>query len=663
MAGKGTIVTDDSAIHSNPGNSYQDAIASGIPSTAVLYNETFDNSVRKETFYKELDRIPVTIYDTDKFSSKYLRITYLPDEFKLGKNLIRIRPDIPLFVEDSQLHIEIIDYNGDPIYYETELNSETNDTFIIISVYIYPETPPGPCAIYILGTLKNVIIPEQNQIYPVNFRWAQIINVDTVESTTSPIIFTTDPKVSVLASTASYDILTYAGGVSFTSSIFYNIQLNNGILDPNITTLDSNISFNSAMANGTLYARYEDTNLISPKGFTSTYLLGGGVTSSIRTFITSKSLKLNEPIVAYQQNSSETLVFDSAIFLTASIAYNQDPNGVVPTNFKKRILNISFSDLDSFTGQIRTIKTFYRDTALKTTEYLILNEFELPRTDVYEGFNPNTASFKLLLPDSEQDEYYDVRFEFYNNVNIPSKQVLDINSILVQGTPDVVVNNNGTLMVDPINSTIDGKNITRTLYQDYDTHVLYTSSLRMPTGSNFPITDLYKYDFQKSLAQFTAYIPAGSPYITLYYNTAIINLTQKTLPEDLGYYNYNVMLSVHEMSTSSYTNFTYSNDSISYPKVLESTSSITMYSGNSANQTAFGYPVRHTVLLPQTDKLYRFSLSHNINVTGSLSNSASFDVSCSIKDIEVLSSGYLFISGSRPTSIAGAYTYNVPSVI
>ena len=642
---------------------YQALINSGIPTTAALAAAETTN-VAKEIVYKELDRVPVPVTDTDPNSPNYLRITYLPNEFNLGKNLIRIRPNIPEFIEDTQLYVEIIDYNGNPIYYEIEINSETKDLFIIISVYIYEETTPGPCAVYILGTIKNTPIPENNKIYPVNFRWAQIVNIDTSEKTKSPIIFTTLPKASVLANTASYDILSYSGGAPFTSSLFYNLHLHNGFLNPSITALNSSDTFNSAMTTGNLYARYEDLQLISPTKFSSNYLLGSGVTASIKDYLTSKSLNLDEPIVIYQQNRADQIVLESVIFKTASIAYEQDPSGIIQSTFKKRALTVGFTDLDPFVGQIRSIKTFYRDTALKNTEYLILNDFLVPSTNVNIGYNPPTASFTLILPDGEIDEHYDIRFEFYNNEIVPSLQVLELRDIIIPGVPDVIVNNNGILMVNPATSILDGKNMVRTLYQDYDIHNLYTSSLRMATGSSYPITSLYKYDQQKSIAQFTAFIPDGASYVTAYYNTAVVNLTQKTLPEDLGYYNYNVMLSVYEMSTSSYSNFKYDTDEILLPKVLTSTASITMYSGQGSNQTSFGYPIKHTIQLPETGKLYRFSLEHNITITGSIGgiNSASFDVSCSIKDIDILSSGFLFVSGARPTYVSGAYSYNIPSV-
>lgn len=647
---------DAAPIKSNP------AFTGNVPSSVELYEQSLDNSLRKEIVYKELDRVPVNITDTDPLSPNYLRVTYIPDEFKLGKNLIRIRPNIPAFVENTQLYIEIIDYNGDPVYYETELNSETDDTFIIISVYIYEDTPPGPCAVYILGTLKNVPIPAQNQIYPVNFRWAQIVNIDTSEKTTSPVIFTTLPKVVVLSNTASYDISVYSGGSPFTSSTYYNLSLNNGILNPSITTLNSPDVFTPAMYNGNLYVRYEDIQLITPSRFTSNYLLGEGVTASLKDYISNKSMTLDDPIVIYQQNNAEQIVLQHAIFKTASIAYEQDPSSVTTGNFKKRTLEVNFQDLDPFAGQIRSIKTMYRNMSLQNTEYLLLSDFLVPSTNVYEGFNPLTASFTLLLPDSELDEYYDVRFEFYNNENTPSKQVLTVRNLLATGTPDVTVTTSGILMLDPVNATVDGKNINKTLYQDYDIHSIHASAVQALTGSSYPIND--SYEQRKSITQFTAFVPGGSSYVTVYYNAAIINLTQQTIPAAQGYYNYNTMLSVHEMSTSSYSNFTYDIDQILLPKILESTASITMYSGMPTNHTAYGYPIRHTVQLPETNKLYRFSLNHNITVTGSGTiNSASFNVSCSLKDLNILSSGFLFVSASKTSYISGAYSYNIPNVI
>lgn len=587
----------------------------GIPPSVTLNTLYSAGLLKKEIVYKELDRVPVVITDTDPLSPNYLRITYLPDEFNLGKNLIRIRPNIPVFEEESQLYVEIIDYNGDPIYHEIELNSETSDNYIIISVYIYEDTPPGPCAIYLLGTLKNVPVPANNKIYPVNFRWSQIINVDTSEKTKSPIIFTTLPSVTVLSNTASYEIASYQGGEPFTSSIYYNLQLHNGYLNPSITALNSTDIFSSSMDSGILYVKYEDVQLISPPRFLSNFLLGSGITASIKDYVSNKSLTLDEPIVIYQQNRSDQLILKSAIFKTASIAYEQDPISTIQSAFKKRILTVQFNDLDPFTGQVRNIKTFYRDTALKSTEFLLLSDFLVPSTNVDLGFNPLTASFNLVLPDSEIDEHFDIRFEFYNNELLPSLQALEVKNVLAEGTPTVITNNNGFLMVDPDSSTLDGKNLVRTLYQDYDIHCVHTSSFRLSAGSTA---------VSKSLASFTGYIPQGSKYISLFYNTAILNITEQTLPEDIGLYSYKITLQAYEMGTSSYTNFAYPIDEIDYPIVASSSALITISSDYASGHTVFGYPVKQVMQLPETDKLYRFSLDHSLIVPYSSSTVPDF---------------------------------------
>ena len=49
--------------------------------------------------------------------------------------------------------------------------------------------------------------------------------------------------------------------------------------------------------------------------------------------------------------------------------------------------------------------------------------------------------------------------KFYNNENVPSKQILELRDIEVEGIPDVIVNDDGIIMVDPVNSTLDGKNM------------------------------------------------------------------------------------------------------------------------------------------------------------------------------------------------------------
>lgn len=576
--------------------------AAGVPTTAII-DLINTNEYKKEIVYKELDKIAVEIIDRDNLSRNYLRLTYLPDEFRLGKNLIKIRPNVGVFEQNTYLYVEVIDYNGEPIYYEVELNSDSDDNFIIISVYIYEDTCPGPCAVYIAGTLKDYDVPDDGRQFPVNFRWEQIINIDTTERTTSPIIYTVPPSVTLISNTSSYSVLGFSGGTPYTSSNYTNLYLYNGFLNPSITPLNKLDIFKPSMGSGELRGNFSDIVLKSPSGL-KTYPLTNGFTASITTFVNEKSMQLKDPIVIYQYRA-EPIVIESATINKAYINFEQSESIVTQRNFKKRVLTVQFDNLDPFVGQVRTIKTSIRDTALKNTEYLLLSDFEVPSSKVNKGFNPVSIQCSIVLPDSYQDQYYDIKFEFYNNETIPSSETAELFGILVPAAPpvDVEINNE--------DGTIDAVNLVRTLWQDFDTRCVHTSSTLISSGD---------IAVSKSIAQFTAFIPEGAPYITTYYNAAFINLVQKT-GADRGLYSYNTILSAYEMDTSSYADFAFDVDRPLNPPVYTSQASIIMDSGYPTNQTAYGYPIKHIAKLPVLNKLYRFTLDHNLSVPYSSSTS------------------------------------------
>ena len=45
-------------------------------------------------------------------------ITKFPDTLTGGKNLFKLKANSNNLVRNSQIHIEVLDYNGNPIYYE-----------------------------------------------------------------------------------------------------------------------------------------------------------------------------------------------------------------------------------------------------------------------------------------------------------------------------------------------------------------------------------------------------------------------------------------------------------------------------------------------------------------------------------------------------------------
>ena len=152
------------------------------------------------------------IRDTSPFSDNLFGIVNFPSRFTAGKNLFKIRIDSTLFVENSQIHIEILDYNGNPIYWEP-LNYVEKDGTRVIAVYIYPDTSPGIATVYVAGRVLQVANERSsysrdynspNHADIPNAIWSRTIPIAPFASNDSEIIFTTQPTLTINEIVQSY---------------------------------------------------------------------------------------------------------------------------------------------------------------------------------------------------------------------------------------------------------------------------------------------------------------------------------------------------------------------------------------------------------------------------------------------------------------------------
>ena len=111
-------------------------------------------AIRKKAFKQNLiEEYNYLTIDEQPFSDGFFNIVDFPEKLKAGKNLFKIRTNTEIFVDDSLIHVEAVDFNGDPIYIEPLQYIEKDGTRVI-SVYIYPDTSPGLARIYIAGRLE-----------------------------------------------------------------------------------------------------------------------------------------------------------------------------------------------------------------------------------------------------------------------------------------------------------------------------------------------------------------------------------------------------------------------------------------------------------------------------------------------------------------------------
>jgi len=141
----------------------------------------------------------VIIRDDNPFSDDYFNIVEFPTVFTAGKNLFKIKANANTLVRDSKVHIEILDFNGDAIYYEVVQYAEVDGTRVI-AIWIYPDTPPGAARVFVGGRARlNPVTGETYSFsYDVNapdyynlpnVLWSRAISVAPSQLNNTEIIY------------------------------------------------------------------------------------------------------------------------------------------------------------------------------------------------------------------------------------------------------------------------------------------------------------------------------------------------------------------------------------------------------------------------------------------------------------------------------------------
>ena len=215
----------------------------------------YDSDIQKTVPYRGIKDIStIEIFDTTPLSDRYFNVLEFPDRFTAGKNLFKINAANQTLVDGSEIHIEILDYNGDPVYFEP-LNYLEQDGTRVIAVYIYPNTSPGLATVYIAGRAR-INVFEGNRVIPFtdtldttlaskvannpndtaftrkgqrarqfqnfkdfpNLLWQRTINIAPEKFNSTEIIFTKQPRVTVAERIISYQTPITLNNVNVTKT-------------------------------------------------------------------------------------------------------------------------------------------------------------------------------------------------------------------------------------------------------------------------------------------------------------------------------------------------------------------------------------------------------------------------------------------------------------
>ena len=341
---------------------------------------------RKEAVYKGLEFVDVYYEDSSLTSPDYFQITEFPIRLTSGKNLFKLKGHPTNLRVGGYLNLEVLDYNGDPIYHEI-IDYIDEDKSRVIAIYIYSDSSPGDCSITLLAeatVVNNVPVPIDWQGRP-NVRWTRTVPVNPTISNDSEIIFKQLPVISIREQVAAHLDRSYPGNEQFPTYSTGTIRYfsNNGA--PVIEL--SGGSFTSDMKTGTINVSTPINALPIPN-----YTPGSiSYISTIKKILTPTTALLDTEYIVYSSQSISTHTFNAFDNSAFTLKYEATPTYTETENSESYAL-VEIKELQPATGDVSRVKMYMNNNGTVGTWEPII-DVELDETEI---FVINTGS---LFPD------------------------------------------------------------------------------------------------------------------------------------------------------------------------------------------------------------------------------------------------------------------------
>ena len=391
---------------------------------------------QKQPVYRGLELAPVFYTDTSELSPELFVITEFPKRLTAGKNILKLKGNPANLRQDALLDIEILDYNNEPIYYESTTYI-AEDLSRVISIYIYPDTPPGEARITLTTEATQIfgqrIPPEWKDTY--NVKWVSKTLVNPTLSNSSEIIFETLPTVTIeeqVGVQLNRVYTTSQNPTYSTGEVSYQNLNNQPIL------LINGGAFIRDMVGGTLTVP-SPTNPTPVPYYNYTL---PPYSTTIKKVLSDNAVLLEKP---YMVAASQSLIphqfiqFDNSAY---SIKYTATPLYGATQNSESFAL-VKIDNLEPATGDISRIKVFINNAGTVGT-WEQVSDIELEETEIFVTSTASLTPDKSIgFIDSQNtiDTYFDVRM--YDNNTYLGAPSLTYNTSILNNS--IYIQSNGSL--------------------------------------------------------------------------------------------------------------------------------------------------------------------------------------------------------------------------
>lgn len=335
---------------------------------------------RKEAVYKGLQFNDVWQTDTSLTSPDYFQITEFPTQLTAGKNLFKLRGHPTNLKVGGLLNIEVLDYNGDPIYHEV-INYIDEDKSRVVAIYIYSETSPGDCTVTLIAEAANS--PTEWQGKP-NIKWIRSVPVNPNISNVSEIIFDSLPEITLTEEIGPHLDRTYPTGIQFPTYTTGTVRYFSLNSQPAIEIIGG--TFTNDMATGTITV----ANPVNPLPTPNYAVSNAGYASAVKKILSPTTALLDQEytVLTPTVNNHTYTSFAASPF---SLSYEASPVYTQTQNSESYGV-LQINNLEPAAGDISRIKVFANNNGTIGT-WELLNDVELGETEIF------VASTSSIYPD------------------------------------------------------------------------------------------------------------------------------------------------------------------------------------------------------------------------------------------------------------------------